>query len=79
MENAQRVLPEGVIYAKNAYEAAKGADGVVVLTEWNEFRQLDLVQLAKQLKTLVLFDGRNIYDPLRVKELGFMYYGVGRM
>jgi UDPglucose 6-dehydrogenase len=79
MENAQHVLPEGVVYAKTAYEAAKGADGVAVLTEWNEFRQLDLVQLAKQLKTLVLFDGRNIYEPLRVKELGFMYYGVGRM
>jgi UDPglucose 6-dehydrogenase len=79
MENAKTVLPQGVVYAKNAYDAAKGADGVAVLTEWNEFRQLDLVQLAKQLKTLVLFDGRNIYEPLRVKELGFMYYGVGRM
>jgi UDPglucose 6-dehydrogenase len=79
MENAQRVMPQGVVYAKNAYEAATGADAVVVLTEWNEFRQLDLVQLAKELKTRVLFDGRNIYEPRLVKDLGFVYYGVGRM
>jgi len=79
MPNAKTVLPAGVLYAKNAYEAAKGADGVVVVTEWNEFRQLDLVKLAKGLNSLVLFDGRNMYEPTRVKELGFMYYGVGRM
>lgn len=79
MENAKKVLPGAVAYAKSAYEAAGGADAVVVLTEWNEFRQLDLVQLAKGLKTRILFDGRNIYEPLRVKELGFIYYGVGRM
>ena len=59
--------------------AATGADAVVVVTEWNEFRQLDLVKLAKNLKSRVLFDGRNIYEPARVKALGFMYYGVGRM
>jgi UDPglucose 6-dehydrogenase len=79
MENAQTVMPQGVVYAKNAYEAATGADAVVVLTEWNEFRQLDLVQLSKGLKTRVLFDGRNIYEPRLVKDLGFAYYGVGRM
>lgn len=79
MKNAQKVLPEGVAYAANPYEAAQGADAVVVLTEWNEFRQLDLVQLAQGLKTRVIFDGRNIYEPQRAKELGFVYYGVGRM
>lgn len=79
MENAKTVLPRKVEYAKSAYEAAQGADAVVVLTEWNEFLQLDLVQLAQGLKTRILFDGRNIYEPLRVKELGFTYYGVGRM
>lgn len=78
MENARTVLPKEVIFAKDAYEAAKGADAVVVVTEWNEFRQLDLVRLAKGLTSLVLFDGRNIYEPERVKKLGFMYYGVGR-
>lgn len=79
MENAKRVLPAGVAFAKDAYAAGQGADGVAVVTEWNEFRQLDLVRLAKGLTTLVLFDGRNIYEPAKVKELGYMYYGVGRM
>lgn len=79
MENAKRVLPPGVSYARDAYTAAKDADGVAVVTEWNEFQQLDLVRLARGMKTLVLFDGRNIYEPAKVKALGFMYYGVGRM
>lgn len=78
MDNAKQVLPSAVRYAKNAYEASRGADAVVVVTEWNEFRQLDLVRLAKAMKSLVLFDGRNIYDPAAVKRLGFLYYGVGR-
>lgn len=79
MENAKTLLPKSVSYAKNAYEAARGADAVAVVTEWNEFRQLDLVRLAKELKSSVIFDGRNIYEPTRVKELGYVYYGVGRM
>ena len=78
-ENAKKVLPKGIHYAKDAYDAALGADAVIVVTEWNEFRQLDLVKLAKGLNSRVLFDGRNIYDPGRVKQLGFVYYGVGRM
>ncbi len=79
VENAKKALPDGIVYAKDAYEAARGADAVVIVTEWNEFRQLDLVRLAKELKSRVLFDGRNIYDPAHVNQLGFMYYGVGRM
>ena len=79
MDNAKPLLPKDVSFAKNPYEAANGSDGIVVLTEWNEFQQLDLVKLARGLKSLVLFDGRNIYEPTRVKQLGFMYYGVGRM
>jgi len=79
MENAKTVLPQEVEYATSAYEAASGADAVAILTEWNEFRQIDLVRLAKELKGRVMFDGRNIYDPQHVKDLGFMYYGVGRM
>lgn len=79
MEQAKRVLPAGIYYAKDAYDAAKDADAVILVTEWNEFRQLDLVRLAKELKERVMFDGRNVYDPNSVKQLGFMYYGVGRM
>ncbi|OGG12173.1 UDP-glucose 6-dehydrogenase [Candidatus Gottesmanbacteria bacterium RBG_13_45_10] len=79
MENGKKVLPKGIVYAGSAYEAVQGADAVAILTEWNEFRQLDLVRLAKALKSSVLFDGRNIYEPSFVKHLGFIYYGIGRM
>lgn len=79
MENAKPILPTAVTYAANAYEACRGADAVAIVTEWNEFRQLDLVRIAKELKSRVIFDGRNIYDPGLPKTLGFMYYGVGRM
>lgn len=79
MEKAKEKLPEGVRYATDPYDAAHGADAVAIVTEWNEFRQIDLVRLARGMKHMVLFDGRNIYEPARVRELGFMYYGVGRM
>jgi len=79
MEKAQSKLPKNVEYAKDPYGAANDADAVVVVTEWNEFKQLDLVRLAKGMKHLVLFDGRNIYEPSYVRGLGFQYYGVGRM
>jgi len=79
MKNARMVLPKSVLYAEDAYDAVRDADAVIILTEWNEFRQIDLVRLAKRLKGMVMFDGRNVYEPTRVKQLGFMYYGVGRM
>lgn len=79
MDKAKEKLPAGIRYAKDPYDAAHDADAVAIVTEWNEFRQIDLVRLAKGMKHLVLFDGRNIYEPARVRELGFMYYGVGRM
>ncbi len=79
MGNAKRLLPSSVSFARDAYAAATGADAVAVVTEWNEFQQLDLVRLARGMRTLVLFDGRNIYEPVKVKALGFMYYGMGRM
>jgi len=79
MENAKKVLPQEVVYVQSAYDAVTDADAVAVITEWNEFRQLDMVKLAKGLKERVLFDGRNIYDPQTMKDLGYTYYGVGRM
>lgn len=79
MENAKKVLPDAIVYARDAYAAANGADGVAVITEWNEFRQLDFVRLATCLKGQIIFDGRNIYDPSEMKKLGYMYYGVGRV
>ena len=79
MENAKTILCDTVAFVSDAYTAAVGADAVCIVTEWNEFKQLDLVKLAQGMKEMVLFDGRNIYEPSDVKKLGFAYYGVGRM
>ncbi len=69
---------EQIDYRPNAYEAAEGSDAVVVVTEWNEFRNLDLGRIKQSVKQPVLIDLRNIYDPQRMKELGFDYTSVGR-
>ncbi len=69
---------EQIDYKANPYEAAEKADAVVVVTEWNEFRNLDLSRLKKASKQPVLVDLRNIYDPQRMKQLGFVYTSVGR-
>ncbi len=78
MDKAREVLPEDVTYAKSAMDAVAGTDAVLVLTEWNEFKQLDLSALKSVMRHFFLFDGRNIYDPQKVKNLGFTYKGVGR-
>ena len=67
-----------VSYAENEYEAAKNADFLVVLTEWMQFRDPDLEKLKKEMKTPVIFDGRNLYDPEIMKEIGFKYFSIGR-
>ncbi len=76
-ENAKLLLKD-VVFCKDAYEAAKGADLLIVVTEWNEFRQLDLGKLKEVMKQPIIIDGRNIYDPQIAKEMGFLYKGVGR-
>jgi UDPglucose 6-dehydrogenase len=77
MEVARPILPTVEMY-KDPYEMAAGCDGLMVVTEWNEFKQLDLDQLRSALKQPVVFDGRNIYDPALMKEKGFKYRAVGR-
>ena len=77
MEEAAKLLP-AVEMMENPYAMAEGCDLLMVTTEWNEFRQLDLKRIKKIMKTPLLFDGRNIYDPKKMKELGFQYRGVGR-
>ena len=76
MENAQKLLP-GVQYCENAYELASGADAVILVTEWNEFKQLDMGRIARSMKRPVLIDGRNIYEPDKMRALGFDYRGIG--
>lgn len=69
---------EGVEYVSNAYDAAKAADALFILTEWKEFWSPDFDRLAKLLRHRVIFDGRNLYDPAYMKSIGFTYFGVGR-
>ena len=75
--NAANVLSE-VTYFKSPIEAAEGVHAILLLTEWNEFKQLDLREIKKVMKSPFIFDGRNIYDPAAVKAMGFVYKGVGR-
>jgi UDPglucose 6-dehydrogenase len=77
VEKARSILPE-IQYKADAYATARGADALVVVTEWNEFRQLDLARVKGLMKNPVLVDGRNIYDPVRMRDLGFTYRGIGR-
>ena len=77
MENAKKILPD-IIYCDNEYEVAEGSDCLVIVTEWNQFRNLDLLRIKKLLKTPILLDLRNLYEPENVKKLGFIYEGVGR-
>jgi len=77
-ENARALLPQGVRFCASSYEAAEGADGLVVITEWNEFRLLNLERLRSLMRRPVIFDGRNIYEPERMRRLGFEYHSTGR-
>jgi UDPglucose 6-dehydrogenase len=67
-----------VVYADNAHEALNGADALVVVTEWNEFRFPDFERMRNELRSPVVFDGRNLYDPRTMSELGFEYFSIGR-
>ena len=78
MEDAKKEYPK-IAYCKDAYEAAKGADAVAIVTEWNQFRNLDLNKIKKITKGDFFFDLRNIYEPDRMVKMGFDYYSVGRV
>ncbi|HJW13488.1 MAG TPA: UDP binding domain-containing protein, partial [Thermoanaerobaculia bacterium] len=70
--------PKDVLYAANAYDAAKGADVLVIVTEWNEFRRLDLGRIRRVMRRRAIVDLRNVYDPPAALRLGFAYTSVGR-
>lgn len=78
MEQAKFFLGDSVIYTENEYDALKDADALLILTEWNEFRNPDYTRLYNGLKNKLIFDGRNVYEPAKMKELGFTYYSIGR-
>ncbi len=77
MPVAKRILPD-VTYCQDAYEVAKDSDALIAVTEWNEFQHLDMVRIKELMRQPILIDGRNIYDPQKLGELGFIYRGVGR-
>ncbi len=78
LENSRRVFGNKLKYFDNPYETLQGNDALVVITEWNEFKQADLSKVKKLLLHPVIFDARNIYEPANLKELGFHYYSIGR-
>ncbi len=77
IENAKKIL-NGVEFSPTAYAAAEGADALVVVTEWREFRQLNLVRIKEMMAKPIIFDGRNIYDADRMRRLGFQYHCMGK-
>lgn len=78
MENSKYFFGDKIEYVQDQYDAVPGADALVVLTEWNEFRNPDFDQLKDMLNTPVIFDGRNVFSVAKMKELGFNYYSIGR-
>jgi len=78
MDNARQVFP-GITYCKDPYDAAKGADALVLITEWNQFRSLDMGKIKNLLRQPYFFDLRNVYDPEKMKTMKFHYYCVGRI
>jgi UDPglucose 6-dehydrogenase len=78
MAHARTTLPAAVVYCQSPYEAAAGADAVALVTEWNEFKFLNLERLRGVMRRPVVFDGRNLWEPERMRRLGFEYYSIGR-
>ena len=76
---AREVLSSKTEFVNDPYEAARGADALLILTEWEEFAALDLDRLQKQMKYPIVIDGRNLYDPDAMAARGFTYYSVGRI
>jgi len=80
MDNMKAVFPEspGIAYCEDACQAAEDANALLVVTEWEEFRSLDLARVKKNMANPILIDGRNLYDPAAVRAQGFEYYSIGR-
>jgi UDPglucose 6-dehydrogenase len=78
MDNARGLVPPSTVFCTSAYEAAQGADALVVLTEWNEFRFLNMERIRVALRRPLIIDGRNLYEPERMRRLGFQYHSIGR-
>ena len=78
MDECRRKLGDKISYAANMYDALEGADAMIVVTEWQEFKVPKFTYIERALKAKVVFDGRNIYSPEQMREFGYVYYGIGR-
>jgi UDPglucose 6-dehydrogenase len=78
MKEARHYLPAGIGYKENQYQVCEEADVLVLMTEWNQYRALDLDKVKSIMKTPIFVDLRNVYEPQEMKALGFSYFGVGR-
>ena len=78
MENVKRIMGDKITYATNQYDALNGADALIIVTEWSEFRNPTFDRIKEALKQPAIFDGRNIYSLDKMKEIGFYYESIGR-
>ena len=78
MHEAQRRIGDRVAYAQTNYDALEGADALVVVTDWNEYRHPDFDRMKRSLRKPVVIDGRNLYDASKMQKLGFSYFSFGR-
>lgn len=78
MNEVRKVLGDRIGYASDQYEAIEDADALALVTEWSEFHLPDFQKLSETMKGKIIFDGRNIYNPAELREMGFVYYGIGR-
>ena len=78
IDEAKRRIGDKITYTDDIYEALEDAEALVVITEWSEFRMPDFKKMEKLLKNKVIIDGRNIYEPKEIKDLGWTYYSIGR-
>jgi UDPglucose 6-dehydrogenase len=78
MENVKRIFGDKIAFAKDQYEAIEGADALIIVTEWSEFRNPNFERISQLLKHPMIFDGRNVYSLEKMQELGFYYESIGR-
>ena len=78
MDEIESIFNDKIIYCKSLNESIEQSSGIILITEWDEFRNVDFKNIGNKMKEKVMFDGRNIYEPKLLKKEKFEYYGVGR-
>jgi UDPglucose 6-dehydrogenase len=78
MENVRRIYGDKLVYGEQEMDALDGADALAINTEWSEFRNPDFDEMRRRMKSAVIFDGRNLYEPEQMRGAGFVYYSIGR-